>query len=72
MQECSPEQSVRISVCQLCVKEVAGLRAGVALLAPRVMAARPLGRLQVRQILFYEDSVAAHLSKILTSDQHPW
>uniref|UniRef100_A0A8C0LER1 Diacylglycerol kinase n=1 Tax=Canis lupus dingo TaxID=286419 RepID=A0A8C0LER1_CANLU len=25
---------------------------------------------QVQQILFYEDSVAAHLSKILTSDQH--
>jgi len=24
----------------------------------------------VQQILFYEDSVAAHLSKILTSDQH--
>nr|XP_028687078.1 diacylglycerol kinase delta isoform X2 [Macaca mulatta] len=25
---------------------------------------------EVQQILFYEDSVAAHLSKILTSDQH--
>ncbi|NXR07357.1 DGKD kinase, partial [Semnornis frantzii] len=25
---------------------------------------------QVQKILFYEDSVAAHLSKILTSDQH--
>lgn len=25
---------------------------------------------KVQQILFYEDSVAAHLSKILTSDQH--
>lgn len=29
-----------------------------------------VGYLQVQQILFYEDSVAAHLSKILTSDQH--
>lgn len=26
--------------------------------------------IQVQQILTYEDSVAAHLSKILTSDQH--
>lgn len=25
---------------------------------------------QVQQILTYEDSVAVHLSKILTSDQH--
>lgn len=30
----------------------------------------PVLGLQVQQILFYEDSVAAHLSKILTSDQH--
>ncbi|XP_063093143.1 diacylglycerol kinase delta isoform X2 [Cavia porcellus] len=35
---------------------------GWALLTP--------GLSQVQQILFYEDSVAAHLSKILTSDQH--
>lgn len=28
------------------------------------------GLVQVQQILTYEDSVAAHLSKILTSDQH--
>ncbi|MEQ2272308.1 hypothetical protein XENORESO_018556, partial [Xenotaenia resolanae] len=27
-------------------------------------------RMQVQQILTYEDSVAAHLTKILTSDQH--
>lgn len=26
--------------------------------------------IQVQQILTYEDSVAAHLTKILTSDQH--
>lgn len=26
--------------------------------------------MQVQQILTYEDSVAAHLTKILTSDQH--
>ena len=44
--------------------ELTGLRRGADSRPPC------LGQWQVQQILFYEDSVAAHLSKILTSDQH--
>lgn len=69
-----PRQHSSSTVTEDCSddSEVPGARQNVGhfLFLVKAVLTPVLSVTQVQQILTYEDSVAAHLSKILTSDQH--